>query len=281
MDLRIGTVVQYHYDTDIEKSFREVLEKGLESCQLVCWDMKVLYDLSFAEKAREASKKTGLVISAFWCGYSHDTYWNFYEGQKTLGIVPKDLREDRTRDLLQGLEFARVLGNPYMATHVGYIPENPYDENYAGTLEALKTIITKAKEYGITFLFETGQETPVTLLRTIEDLKMDNVGINLDGANLILYGKANPVDALDVYGNYVRGVHVKDGFYPTDGHDLGKEVKVGEGKVNYPALLKALVIDHRYRGDLTIEREIQEGSPEQVKDIIDTKNYLKEILKTL
>ena len=47
------------------------------------------------------------------------------------------------------------------------------------------------------------------------------MGINLDPANLIMYGKANPVDALEVFGEYVMGIHGKDGKYPTDGHHLG------------------------------------------------------------
>ena len=64
--------------------------------------------------------------------------------------------------------------------------------------------------------------------------------MNLDTANLILYGKANPVDALDVFGRYVRGVHAKDGLYPTNGSELGREVPIGEGKVDFPILISKL-----------------------------------------
>ena len=89
--------------------------------------------------------------------------------------------------------------------------------------------------------------------------------MNLDPANLILYGKANPVDALDVFGGYVRGVHAKDGLYPTNGRELGTEVKVGAGKVNFPALLRGLKA-HGFDGSLTIEREIE--GDQQTKDAI-------------
>ena len=75
--------------------------------------------------------------------------------------------------------------------------------------------------------FETGQETPITLLRTIQDIGLDNLGINLDPANLLMYGR-QPQDAVDMYGDYIRGVHVKDGLYPTDGHRLGSETPVGK-----------------------------------------------------
>ena len=40
--------------------------------------------------------------------------------------------------------------------------------------------------------------------------------MNFDAANLVLYGKANPVDAVDLLGPYIQGVHAKDGIYPTD-----------------------------------------------------------------
>lgn len=93
-----------------------------------------------------------------------------------------------------------------------------------------------------------------------------------------MYGKANPVDALDVIGSYVRGVHAKDGLYPTNGRELGREVKVGSGKVNFPALLRGLKA-HGYEGSLTIEREI--SGEQQLIDIRDTQRYLQALLNEL
>ena len=124
-------------------------------------------------------------------------------------------------------------------------------------------------------MFETGQETPVTLRRVIEDVGTDNLGINLDPANLILYGKGNPVDALDVFGEYVCDIHAKDGKYPTGGHDLGEETIVGKGKVNFPLFIARLK-EIGYNGTLIIEREI--WGEQQIKDINDTKIYLEELI---
>ena len=126
------------------------------------------------------------------------------------------------------------------------------------------------------FLFETGQETPVTLLRVIEELRRDNVGINMDTANLILYGKANSADAVTVFGKYVMDTHIKDGFYPTDGKSLGKEVKVGEGMANLPEVIKRLQAVG-YKGNYIIEREI--SGEQQTKDIIETLDFLRSILR--
>ena len=137
----------------------------------------------------------------------------------------------------------------------------------------------KCKENGQNFLFETGQETHVTLKRAIQDIEKavgkGNEGINLDPANLIMYGKANPVDALEVFGEYVMGIHGKDGKYPTDGHHLGDEVPLGQGKVNYSAFIAKLK-EIGYQGDITIEREI--SGEEQKKDIRMAKELLDKLI---
>ena len=179
-------------------------------------------------------------------------------------------------NLKRGSEFAKLLGVDKIATHVGYIPENPNDENYREIVCALQEVVSYCKGNGQFFLFETGQETPVTILRVIEDIGYDNVGVNLDPANLILYGKGNPIDSLDVFGKYVMDVHAKDGFYPTNGKNLGREVKVGEGKVNFPEFIKKLR-EVGYDGSLIIEREI--SGPQQIEDIKSTKIYLEKLIE--
>jgi len=190
--------------------------------------------------------------------------WNFIDGPKTIGLVPLETRNERIQILKKGSDFARILEVGSITTHVGFIPENPNDPLYPGLVEAVKEVAAHCANAGQEFWFETGQETPVTMLRTFEDSGAENLGVNLDPANLVLYGKANPVDALDVIGKYVRGVHAKDGLYPTNGRELGQEVPLGKGKVNYPVLIPKLK-KCGFHGALTIEREI--AGPQQVKDI--------------
>jgi len=113
-------------------------------------------------------------------------------------------------------------------------------------------------------------------MRTIYDIGFDNVGINFDPANIILYGKGNPVDAIDIFGDRIKGVHVKDGDYPTAPfRALGKERVVGEGTVNYPVFLPKL-LESGYTGDLYIEREI--SGEQQIADIKKTIDYIKQFL---
>ena len=142
-------------------------------------------------------------------------------------------------------------------------------------LAVLRYIAKECQARGLCFLFETGQETPVTLLRFIEAIGTGNVGVNMDTANLILYGKANSADAITVFGKYVMDTHIKDGFYPTDGSALGKEVKVGDGMANLPEVIRRLQAVN-YQGNYIIEREI--SGDQQTKDIAETLELLRKLL---
>ena len=145
-------------------------------------------------------------------------------------------------------------------------------------LDALGEIAEYCQKLGLEFWFETGQETPVTLLRTIEDIGLPNLGINLDTANIILYGKGNPVDALDVFGKYVRNLHIKDGFYPEDGHKLGRHCPIGEGKVDFEKVITKLH-EIGFTGELVVEREIT--GEQQAKDIMAALDYIGKLVDNL
>lgn len=259
---------------NVDEKFKGVHDLGFESCQLCGWDMSLFND-EVAESVNAACEKYNVRISTFWCGWGGPQVWDFYEGPLTLGLVPVTYRNKRIEDLKKGSDFAKKLGVENVATHVGFMPETPNTEQYHSVVCAIREVAQYCKGNGQYFMFETGQETPVTLRRTIEDVGTGNLGINLDPANLILYGKANPIDALDVFGEYVREVHAKDGCYPTDGKNLGEEKPLGEGRVNFPALVKKLK-EIGYDGTLTIEREIT--GEEQIKDIKMAKEFLKTLI---
>lgn len=261
-------------DKNIDKSFKQVVDYGFKCCQLCGWNKELFTD-EVAELVNYACEKYGITISTFWCGWGGPGIWNFYEGPLTLGLVPTEYRYERMKDLMAGSDFAKKINVSKLATHAGFLPENPNSEQYREVICVLKSIANHCGRNGQKFIFETGQETPVTLRRTIEDIGTENVGINLDPANLILYGKANPIDALDVFGEFVLDVHAKDGCYPTDGKNLGKETPIGEGKVNFPEFVKKLKAVG-YDGTLIIEREIT--GEQQIKDIMKAKEYLEKLI---
>ena len=280
--MKIGTMIKFNSSgqsnvtiDDIERKFRELSENGFDNCQFCSWLPSVWTDEN-AEKINGFVKKYGVEISAFWCGWEGPNTWNFYDGQYTLGLVAPEYRAMRVKNLCDGADFAKKLGVTDVVTHMGFIPENPNDSNFMPMCIAIRTVAKHLEANGQNLLFETGQETPVTMLRCFETVGCDNLFVNLDTANLILYGKANPVDSLDVYGKYVRGIHAKDGHYPTNGHDLGREVKIGEGRVDFKALFIRLH-ELGYDGCVTIEREVSSAAEEN-RDVLEARDYLRKII---
>lgn len=271
----LGVQIRFNSTTDLDKELKKVTAMEFQSCQLCIWDESVFCD-EYAEKVNRIVAQNNVKISSVWAGWGGPCEWNFVYGPSTIGLVPAAYRETRVATLKKAADFAEKIHVDKVVTHVGFIPENPDNADYFGTVGALRNLCGYMKQKNIYFLFETGQETPVTMLRTIQAIGMDNVGINFDTANLILYGKANPLDALDVFGKYIMETHIKDGFYPTDGMELGHECAVGEGKVNFPAIIRKLH-ELGYTGTYTIEREI--SGDQQIKDIISARDLLREWMK--
>ena len=268
-DIRLGLFIDAGKNP--EAAIARVHELGFPTCQAATED----FDPELARRLRAAADRNGIEVTALSSLGPGKHVWDFYEGPLTIGVVPAQTRRTRIDHMKRASDFAKLCGVPALHSHAGFIPENPNDPVYKDTVAALKEIAAHCKANGQIFLYETGQESPVTLLRTIQDVGLDNQFVNLDTANLILYGKGNPMDALDVIGHLVRGIHAKDGLFPTDPRRLGKEVPIGEGKADFPRLIPRLR-ELGYRGAMTIEREI--SGPRQIEDIKKSKLYLEKLL---
>lgn len=201
--------------------------------------------------------------------------WDFLNGPSTIGLVPRATRTARMDALKQTSDFAKRLGIPRIQTHCGFIPENPKNPLYDEVVLAIREVAKHCAGNGQDFLMETGQETPTTMSRAIQDVDQPNLGVGLDTANLILYGKANPVDAAGIIGAHVKSIHAKDGKWPTDPMKLGKEVLIGTGDVDFAKVFEILR-SKGYNGAVTIERETH--GPQQIADVKNEKVYLERIL---
>ena len=259
--LDLGVIISLSEEPGRE--LRKVRELGLPTCQVQSWRPD-LFSERIAERVLAAANEYGVEVTTVWTGLPGPAVWDFIAGPTTIGLVPEQYRTQRVAALKAGTDFAVRAGVSSITTHVGFIPEDPDNPLYTGLLDTLREIVGYCEDRGVVFCFETGQETPITLLRVMEDLDSESVGVNLDPANLLMYGKANPVDALDIIGESVQGVHAKDGEYPTNGRQLGAEKPLGEGRVNFPLLIPKLK-SMGYRGALTIEREI--SGRQQIVDI--------------
>ena len=269
---RLGIIIGVGKDP--EAALKRVHDFGVPSCQLGTDDFSEQMYLAF----KAAMAKYPIEVTAINTSGGPPNSYTFYEGPLTIGVVPPKYRQQRVDNYKRASDFAKRLSVPALHSHFGFIPESPSDPNYAGVVGALRDVATHVKGNGQIVLMETGQETPITLLRAITDAGVGNLFVNLDCANLILYGKGNPVDALDVVGHLVRGTHAKDGLFPTNPKELGREVPIGQGKANFPKLIPRLK-ELGYTGPLTIEREI--SGPQQLADIKREKVYLENLVAKL
>jgi sugar phosphate isomerase/epimerase len=270
--MRTGVVLGY--GEKAEQNFTWCVENGITTCQLHV--PFAYYNAESAERIRSLCSKTGMEITALIGHGSGPAVYDFYGGPLTIGIVPAAWQASRVRELAASAEFAARLGTPRVCGHMGFIPENPNDPAYTACIAAARWLAGEYAGNGVGLDFETGQETPITMLRAIRDINSPRVGVNFDPANLLMYGKANPVDALDILGPYVRGVHAKDGEYPAEPGRLGPEKPLGQGRVDFPALIKKLLAAG-YDGPLTIEREIE--GEEQRNDILRANRILEGLIK--
>ena len=259
-----------------EEHFRRVRELGFDNCFLSLDGYIGGFTPAVVSQFRDLIAKYGLTVTAVEVVRPGRLVWNFTEGPSTIGLVPPGSRAARIDALRQVSGFAEQLGIGQVQTHCGFIPEDPADPLYPQAVEAIHEVARICQENGQYFLMETGQETPTTMSRALRDVAMPNLGVGLDTANLILYGKANPVDAVDILGPHIRSIHAKDGRWPTDPSKLGEEVLIGKGLVNFKEVFTKL---HRlgYAGAVTIERET--SGPQQIEDVRQEKIYLENILR--
>ncbi len=272
--MRVGLLV------DITENYKEQIrhakELGFNCGQLAQWDMSFYTEENLAE-LKKLLEEEQFEVSAFWCGWTGPVMWGYPDMYHSLGLVPDYLRQQRIEDLRRGAKFAYDLGIKNVVTHIGYFPDDPFNSTHIAIVQALKMLCGELKERGQNFTFETGEELPLTLSILINEIGMDNVGVNFDPANLLNNGRANPNDAMDLLGSRVFGMHAKDAVPPKFGDVKGRQVPVGEGKVDFKRLICQLK-DFGFKGDIVIEHEIYDRE-DRDGDIRKSKEYLEAIIK--
>jgi L-ribulose-5-phosphate 3-epimerase len=269
--MAVGLFVRLENNPEAE--IAQVHALGMSNCFLFLDSYLGKYSDTLAQQVGDLLKNYSVVATAAEVVGPPPVAWDFYHGPLTLGLVPRATRSARMDALKQTSDFAKLLGIAQVQTHCGYIPEDPADPVYDEVVLAIREVAQHCAGNGQLFLMETGQETPTTTSRVIHDVDQPNLGVGLDVANLILFGKANPVDAVDIIGPYVRSFHAKDGRWPTDPMQPGAQSLIGTGLVDFPAIFTRL---HRlgYAGAVTIET----SKPKQIAEVPAEKQYLEGVI---
>jgi sugar phosphate isomerase/epimerase len=206
------------------------------------------------------------VVTAF-CAYTGESYADIPTVQRTVGFIPRQTRDEREKRTYAVSDFAREVGIPSIATHIGFVPEDSSEDDYLAVRGLVRRVCDYAGKNKQTFALETGQESAETLLEFFIDVNRNNLGINFDPANMILYGSGDPIDALGTLAMHVVSVHCKDGDWPPKGVPgaLGEEKPLGQGSVGMERFIGKLK-SMNFKGPLNIEREVPDQA-QRLRDI--------------
>jgi len=227
------------------------------------------------QELRTQFEDAGIAITVVFAGFAGESYASIPVVKETVGLVPAKTRKARLKETLEISDWTKAMGCDALGMHIGFIPEDRKSKVHKELVKVARDVCDYCADNGQRFHLETGQESADGLLAFIGDVERDNLAVNFDPANMILYGTGEPLPALRKIGGYVKSVHCKDANWSDDpGVTWGTEMPLGEGEVHIPLFIFTLK-EIGYRGPLTIEREVP---GEQQK--IDIRNAV-ELLRTL
>lgn len=181
----------------------------------------------------------------------YDDYTTLESIRATGGLVPDEHWEENRRIVADAIRLTAEWKCPYILLHAGYI--NHADKpGFAKLTDRLKYVRDLCADAGIELILETGQETADDLAGMLANLP--GVYVNLDPANMILYGKGDPVKAVKTLAPWIRHIHVKDAWNTKVPGTWGAEAPWTQGDVGAAAFIDALK-GIGFGGVLSVERE--------------------------
>lgn len=235
------------------------------------------YESEGKDRLRRCLRDNGIDASAVCAVYEGESYADMASVAETVGLTNPETLPERMEHTKRCAMLAVYLGAGIVTTHIGVMPEETNSKEYRDLVGTVREIADDCGRQGLTFAMETGQETAEGMLQFINDVGRNNVKVNFDPANMILYGTGGPMEAMDVLKNHIVHVHVKDGLSPREQGKLGTEMPLSQGEVDIREYIRKLV-EIGYRGPLIIERE---AGNDRVGDIQRGKRLLEQILTEL
>ncbi len=272
--MKYGQIVRLASVDEAEAKLSALKADGFDLAQIVY--KPETYTRADADIIRCAADKAGITVTAVFAGF-RDSYtkWNIYSDYKDAGINSEAYGRGRVEYLKGAAGFVRDLGITDMLIHAGFVANDPFSSEYLHMVDVLRELAEYTEPLGVTVLLEVGGESPITLKRLIEDTGCKNIRVNLDTANLIMYGYGNPVDAIYTLGEYIKSLHIKDGTPPTETKTLGKEVDFGTGFADFRRIFTMLK-ERGFAGPIIIEREIPDDRARE--EILRTKAELDKLI---
>jgi L-ribulose-5-phosphate 3-epimerase len=199
-------------------------------------------------------KEEGIELVSGMFGCVGEDYTTLETIRATGGIAPDSTWEKNWENIGLTAAMAQQMGFKLVTFHAGFLPHDESDPGFAKMVKRLGEVADIFAAAKLDLGLETGQETASDLIHLLKRLGKKNVGVNFDPANMVLYDKGNPIEALRSLAPWVRQVHIKDAVRTKVPGTWGQEVPAGTGDVDWRAFFAALK-ESRYQGDYVIERE--------------------------
>jgi L-ribulose-5-phosphate 3-epimerase len=274
--LQIGVCSWSLAITDLAKALATIKsELTLHAVQVGFFGDAQIPDETDHDRVVDIVRASGLTPTATCIGFEGEDYSTIQRIAATGGYVPDDLFEKRFAQTTVTAKLTAKLGLSMLATHVGFVPHDHDDPKYAVMVKRLRKVTDALADVGITLVMETGQEPVDTLIAFIDEVGRDNVRVNFDPANMVLYGAGEPVDAVTALRDRIVHVHMKDATWSSQpGKTWGQEVPLGDGDADIPRVVSKLRAIG-YTGPLVIERE---AGTNRLGDIRHASDYLESLL---
>ena len=232
------------------------------------------------EGVQEILGESGIEIVSGMFATTGEDYTTPATIQKTGGVILDEYWDENWALAKDAAATAKAMGLKQVSTHAGFLPHETSDPNFEKLGGRIVDLAKLFADHGCSLMLETGQETAETLLIFLDEMTKrgaQNLTINFDPANLLLYNMDEPIEALRKLVSRVEQVHVKDAIRPAEAGQWGEEVVVGTGQVNWNDFVQILA-DADYAGTYIFERE---AGDERVGDIAKGVETLTAAMKTV
>jgi L-ribulose-5-phosphate 3-epimerase len=224
-------------------------------------------------KTKDLFREKGIIVVSGMFGTIGEDYTTMETIKATGGVVPDATWTENWKNIQEIADIAKSLGVRLVTFHAGFLPHDHNDPQFKKLASRIGQIADMFKRKGLELAFETGQEDADDLELFLIRLNRPNVGVNFDPANMILYDRGDPIDALRTLGKRLNQVHIKDAKRTKKTGEWGEEVPVGTGEVEWKEFFDTLD-ELRFAGFCCIERE---AGNQRVADIKTAREFVSKL----
>lgn len=273
MKFKLGVTTWSLHQPTLLGALRAARDLGFGHVQLGLGGLGV-NDEAMAKDVLAWTRKNKIAIASTCVGFPGEDYSTLESIERTGGYGWREKFEERYLLTLRAAAWTKFFGVKLITTHVGFIPEDTKSHEFNVFVMRVRKVADALRKLRLVLGMESGQETAKTLKSFLRILKRPNVKVNFDPANMILYGKQEPMQAIQLLYRDVAQVHMKDALWTKHRGTWGREVPLGEGEARIPKLIE-LLKRRRFRGPLIIERE---GGEDRIGDIKRAKAWIEKCL---